>query len=108
MQLPEITHLQFLVLNCLTGQERPGLQIRQRLTAAAVRQSGPAFYRMMARLEDASMVEGYYVQEVIDGQVIKQRHYRLSPQGRRSWDSTRRFYLESFRPSELEKEKARA
>ena len=108
MKLPAITHLQFLVLDCLTGQERPGLQIRQRLSTSGVRQSGPAFYRMMARLEDASMVEGYYVQEVIDGQIIKQRHYRLSPQGRRSWDSTRRFYLESFRPSELNKGQARA
>lgn len=107
MQLPEITHLQFLVLDCLSEDERPGQHIRQRLSQAKVRQSGPAFYRMMARLEDAGLVEGYYVQQVIDGQIIKQRHYRLSTSGRRAWESTRRFYLESIRRSEMEAEVAR-
>jgi hypothetical protein len=47
---------------------------------------------MMARLEDAGAIEGFYTQEVRDAQNIKERRYRVNPAGVRAWNSTRDFY----------------
>ena len=35
----------------------------------------------MARLEDAGLVAGQYEQKVVDGQIIKERRYALTPRG---------------------------
>lgn len=51
---------------------RTGRKIRAGLKPYRVRQSGPAFYQMMARLEKG-LVGGSYTQEVVDGQIIKER-----------------------------------
>jgi len=92
--LPDITHLQFLVLDALTGAEQAGRDIRALLTSHGVRSSGPAFYQMMGRLEDAKLVEGWYDQKVVGGQHLKERRYRLTRRGVKAVDETRAFYLE--------------
>ena len=96
-RLPGITHLQFLVLGLLHDQPQAGRDIRAELHRHGVRRSAPAFYQMMARLEDAAFVEGWYDQKVVDGQLIKERHYRLRPAGVRAWRATRDFYLARLR-----------
>jgi DNA-binding PadR family transcriptional regulator len=96
-RLPEITHLQFLVLGLLIDAPRAGRDIRAELRRHGVRRSAPAFYQMMARLEDTGQVEGWYDQKVIDGQLIKERHYRTRPAGARAWAVTRDFYLARLR-----------
>jgi DNA-binding PadR family transcriptional regulator len=95
--LPAITHLQFLVLGMLLAEPRSGRDIRRALVGHGVNRTAPAFYQMMARLEDASFVEGWYDQKVIEGQLIKERHYRVRPAGRRAWNATRDFYLSTLR-----------
>jgi DNA-binding PadR family transcriptional regulator len=90
--LPQITHLQFLVLGELLRSPAPGRQIRSSLVDRGVRKSGPAFYQMMARMEDASLLEGWYEQQIVDGQIIRERHYRIVPSGRKAWDGCRDFY----------------
>jgi DNA-binding PadR family transcriptional regulator len=96
-RLPSITHLQFLVLGLLLDGSRAGRDIRPDLRHYGVRRSAPAFYQMMARLEDAGFVDGWYDQKVIDRQLIKERHYRLRPAGARAWAATRDFYLARLR-----------
>ncbi len=96
-RLPSITHLQFLVLGLLLDRPQAGRDIRSELRHHGVRRTAPAFYQMMARLEDAGFVEGWYDQKVIDGQLIKERHYRLRPSGARAWTTTRDFYLARLR-----------
>ena len=96
-RLPEITHLQFLVLGQLLAVPRAGRDIRAELQRHGVRRTAPAFYQMMARLEDAGFVEGWYDQKVVDGQLIKERHYRLRPAGLRVWTATRDFYMANLR-----------
>jgi len=96
-RLPAITHLQFLVLGLLLDAPRAGRNIRAALGGHGVRRSAPAFYQMMARLEDATLVDGWYEQKVIEGQLIKERHYRLRPAGARAWTVTRDFYLARLR-----------
>jgi DNA-binding PadR family transcriptional regulator len=92
--LPPITHLQFLVLEALSDTEQAGRDLRAVLASHRVRRSAPAFYQMMARLEDAALVEGWYDQKVVDGQLLKERRYRISQSGRRALEDTRRFYLD--------------
>src|SRR3954451_19839409 len=93
MPLPELTHLQFLVLSTLLDGERSGREVRERLAEAGERKSGPAFYQFMARLEDAGFVEGWYDQKVVDGQIIKERRYRVTGAGSEAFQDTRGFYL---------------
>jgi hypothetical protein len=92
MALPDITLLQFLVLTVLLGGEQPGRHIRERLAEEGEKKGGPAFYQMMARMEEAHLVEGWYDKQVIDGQLIKERRYRISAAGLTAWQQVRDFY----------------
>ena len=95
-RVPAITHLQFLVLTMLRSGSRLGRHVRRGLARHGVRRSAPAFYQMMARLEDAGLVDGDYDQKVIDSQIIKERRYSLTRAGETSWKATRDFYVESI------------
>ena len=91
-RLPEITHLQFLVLHALRSGTRRGLALRELLRRHGVRRSGPAFYQMMARLEDAGLVEGRYERRVHEGHAVKERRYEITRAGAAAWEATRAFY----------------
>ena len=93
-KLPPVTHLQFLVLGALAEGEQAGRDLRALLSTYGLKASGPAFYQMMARLEEGGLVEGWYAQQVVDGQHLKERRYRLTRPGRRAHDETRSFYLQ--------------
>jgi DNA-binding PadR family transcriptional regulator len=95
-RIPEITHLQFLVLGMLRAGERPGRFLRRALARHGIARTGPAFYQMMARLEDAGLVGGAYDQKIVDGQIIKERRYALTPRGDAAWTSTRAFYSDAI------------
>ncbi len=100
MKLPQITHLQFMVVGALLSGERSGSSIRSRLSKARVRQTSPAFYQMMARLEDAELVKGWYVKKSVKGQMVKERRYQLTKAGARCWEETRDFYVVTVREAE--------
>src|SRR2546426_5638463 len=94
-ELPELTGLQFLIIETIGAKKMRGAELRERLkTEHNVRKTGPAFYQLMARLEEAKLVEGWYEQEVIDGQIIKQRCYRVTGLGERAHRETLGFYAQ--------------
>jgi DNA-binding PadR family transcriptional regulator len=93
MPLPDITHLQFLLLAALMDGERSGRELREVLANEGERKSGPAFYQLMARMEDAKLVKGRYDQKVVDGQIIKERVYKVTGAGVGAFESVRDFYL---------------
>ena len=95
--IPRLTHQQFLVVGALYGAERPGRDLRQVLRDQGVRKSGPAFYQMMARLEDAGLVTGRYDQQIVDGQILRERHYRATGDGLAAWRKSRDFYTNAIR-----------
>jgi DNA-binding PadR family transcriptional regulator len=95
--IPRLSHLQFLVVGLLRGRTLPGREIRDQLKLFGVRKSGPAFYQLMSRLEDAGLVEGNYHQEIIDGQIIRERHYTITADATRAWEGSRDFYLDAIR-----------
>jgi hypothetical protein len=92
-KIPVITHLQYAVLSALMDGERSGQSLRERLAARGIRKSGPVFYQMMSRIEEAGFVKGWYIQLLIDGQAIKERHYRLTGVGEKQCKLAREFYL---------------
>jgi DNA-binding PadR family transcriptional regulator len=92
MALPEVTHLQWLVLGTLLNGDEAGYRVREELSKHGVKKSGPAFYQLMARLEADGLVKGRYEYSVIEGQPIKERWYKLNAAGRRAWESTSEFY----------------
>lgn len=96
MAIPDITHLQCLVLGTLLDGEESGQGVRTLLAKHGVKKSGPAFYQLMARMEDDGLVKGRYDQFVLEGQPIKERRYRITPNGQRVWEKTRDFYLSQF------------
>ena len=88
-----LPHLQFAVLGALGAAKRPGREIRDELRSLGVKKTGPTFYRLMTRLEEARLVEGWYEQEVLDGQIFRERVYRALPAGEKAWRRTRDFHL---------------
>ena len=94
--IPDLTHLQFLVLGILRAGTRTGRHVRRALAKHGIRRTAPAFYQLMARLEDASLVSGEYDQKVVNGQIIKERRYTLTPKGEAAWTATRTFYADAI------------
>ena len=93
-QLPELTHLQFLVLGILRSADQPGRALRDALAGYGFRRTGPAFYQLMARLERDGLIEGWYEQVTVGDQAVTERRYRLRPTGARLWTDARDFYAE--------------
>jgi DNA-binding PadR family transcriptional regulator len=100
--LPELSHLQFAILDLVGASTLSGKNLRKGLKEVfGISKSGPGFYQAMARLEEAKFVEGWYEQEVIDGQIIKERNYKITGSGLRALNSTKSFYrsrLTALRP----------
>ena len=93
MPLPELTHLQFLVLGALLSGELSGADLRARLKQDGASKTLASFYQLMARLEEGHHVEGRYEQEMIDGIPVKERIYKATGQGVRAWEEVRDFYM---------------
>ena len=91
-QLPELTHLQFLVLGILRSADQPGRALRDALAGYGFRRTGPAFYQLMARLEKDRLVDGWYEQITVGDQAVTERHYRLTAEGKRRFSDARAFY----------------
>ena len=97
--LPTLTHLQFLVLGVLRADEQPGRIVREALASYGVRRSGPAFYQLMARLERAGLIEGWYEQITVGDQAVTERRYRITQEGQKLWSKAQSFYDEVARLS---------
>ena len=92
MPIPEITHLQFLVLRTIAGRPMPGRELREKLGVEVAKKSLPAFYQMMSRLEDAGLVRGSYETKVINGQRIQERWYQVTALGTKAANDAIDFY----------------
>lgn len=92
MGIPELTALQFAILDVVGGTKKSGREIRSKLSERGIEKSGPAFYQLMSRLEEAGFVKGWYDQKIVEGQIIKERKYQLLGAGADALNNTRLFY----------------
>ena len=94
MNLPKITHLQAAVLLALqSSDELYGRDLRQNLCEVTNKKTSlAAFYQMMARLEDAGLVEGRYQEKTVDEVVITERVYKITGEGSRQLRDVAVFY----------------
>jgi hypothetical protein len=90
--LPPLSHLQFAVLQVVGASQMSGRDLRAGLRELGINKSGPAFYQLMARLEESKQVEGWYIQEIVDGQIIKERQYKITGSGVSALNRTKSFY----------------
>ena len=90
--LPELTHLQFLVLGVLRNDAQRGRTLRNALSAYGIQRTGPAFYQLMARMEKDRLVDGWYEQITVRDQAVTERHYKITAEGVRRWKEARAFY----------------
>jgi len=91
--IPRLSHLQGAVLQILLSSRISGKELRKKLAEDyEIFTSGPAFYQLMARLEEVKYVEGAYQQKNIDGQIIKERHYQILGNGIRALDELSIYY----------------
>ena len=95
-RLPPVTHLQFLVLEFLQDTDEPGRAVRTMLQRHGARRSTPAFYQLMARLEEMGLVKGRYVGKLVKSQTVKERRYQLTAAGTRAHKVTCAFYREKL------------
>lgn len=92
MKPPTISHLQAATLDALST-ERSGRELRADLTKRGFRQSSPAFYRLMGRLEDMKLVEGKYQNTTVATQVVRERRYKILADGIQALQDAQLFYL---------------
>ena len=104
MPIPDLSHLQYLVLSCLSNGELSGRELRQLLAREGEKKSGPAFYQLMARMEDAKFVSGSYDQKVVEGQMIKERRYKVTALGMTACEHVRDFYAQRIATAGLQGE----
>lgn len=69
-----------------------GRELRKLLAAKGAKKSGPAFYQLMSRLEESGFVEGDYSQKIVEGQIIKERWYRITGEGCKARANSMQFY----------------
>jgi len=91
-RLPQLTHLQFVVIGTLAAGEPPGRVVRDALARYGVNRSAPAFYQIMARLERDGPIEGWYGLVSGPTQAVTERRYRATPAGTKAWATTSKFY----------------
>jgi DNA-binding PadR family transcriptional regulator len=92
MPLPDLTHLQFEVLDILGGVARPGWVIRDKLAEKGEKKTLPAFYQMMSRLEDSEFVKGEYRKAEVEGHPVNERWYKITGHGLKARQAALDFY----------------
>lgn len=99
--LPELTHLQFAVLDIVETGTISGRELRENLSKLGIRKAGPSFYQMMARLEESKFVKGWYDQKIVEGQIIKERRYQIIGNGLNALKQARNFYRSKLKAGAL-------
>jgi len=87
-----LSHSHFAVLDVLGTKERSGREIRESLHLHNIKKDGPAFYHLMAQLQDDKLVDGWFEEEIIDEQIIKKRFFLATAKGIHAWMCTRDYH----------------
>jgi hypothetical protein len=103
VELPTLTHLQFLVLD-LMGSQGDGTsaqQLQANLLALNVDQTGPKFYQLMKRLEEGGYVESSQTRIEVAGGEVQRTFYKITNAGTVAWRLTGEFYVARLRANRI-------
>ena len=94
LQIPTLTHLQFLVIDllCSHAKEMSSPQVQGALSALGLEQRGPKFYQLMTRLAESGMIISFTQSFDIAGSEVQRTFYKATKQGIVAWRLTRAFY----------------
>lgn len=93
-KLPEISHLQFAIIDSCLGHEwKRGRDIRKALKCLGWERSLPSFYKQMNRLLQSGLVVSDSQQQRFDKHVETHTLYRLTETGERVHTSTLNYYV---------------
>jgi len=96
MAIPSITTLQGLTIQLISKTEIRGRELRELLEKNGAKMSSPAFYQMMARLEENGFIGGRYVTKRLEGNTIKERWYKAHVKGQRALEGLQAFCRQHF------------
>ena len=100
MPLPDVTHLQFAIIDVMGAKERTGEEIRRSLFREhSIKRTLAAFYMLMKRLEDSGFITGRYRLVEIGSYTAKQRLYKVTGQGAKAFQNARDWYARGAAPS---------
>jgi len=92
MKLPELTVLQFYVLDSIGTGVRSASQIMQALKECGEERDPSAFYQLMARMMKAKLVTGRIRSKVFDRRHYRERFYLISKTGVKRYNEAVEFY----------------
>jgi DNA-binding PadR family transcriptional regulator len=92
MPIPRYSHQQFAVLDALKEGELWGRDLRAALKADGYGSTNASFYELMDRLEKGGLVEGWYEDRDVLGQMFKERKYKLNALGQGAWEEVATYY----------------
>lgn len=92
--LPNVTHLQFLVLDVMMPKASgiSSHELRDELARCGQVQEGPKFYQLMKRIEVMGMVQSWPQEFDVAGTTVTRTFYKVSRQGKTAWRLTMEFY----------------
>ncbi len=100
MKLPEITPLQFLVLQVLFDGRKTTDELRRELATRGLSCSAPAMSKLMKRLVAAAFVQPRFRQRSEGKHAVQDRSYQVTDLGVILWKATRDFYAAAPLPPE--------
>ncbi len=100
MKLPEMTPLQFLVVQLLFDGRKTTGELRRELAAGGLPSSATALGKLMKRLVAAAFVERRYRQRPGHGNTVCECRYQVTDLGVIHWKATRDFYATAPLPPE--------
>ncbi len=95
MNQPILSALQFAVLDAIGAARLKGSDLRESLRKNGFLKSGPAFYQLMARLEESRFISAETESTPMQGFTLKERFYRLTGEGHKALRDTLAFYQSS-------------
>lgn len=87
-----LTCKQAAALRAILANELPGRKVRERMAKDGIKQSLPAFYILMDRMEDAGYLKGKMECKVVHGQTIRYKVYTITYAGKRALKTTLDFF----------------
>jgi hypothetical protein len=103
--IPLLTIKQFIILTSLLDGEKCGRHLRTFLNGELkIKQSLPAFYQLIGRLDDGGYVNAETKPKEVAGKMIRERWYKISPLGIIAHQKTGRHFdrsiaLPAFQPA---------